>query len=58
MDGLKPCPFCGNEAKLMKPSRLTPLNRTVKRPSCTKCGATMFVWKSTDDAIKEWNKRI
>lgn len=58
MDELKPCPFCGGKAVMAKPQRLTFLNRKVKRPNCIKCGATMFVWKSKEKAIEEWNKRV
>ena len=32
-------------------------NPIVKRPTCTKCGATMFVWFDEDTAIKAWNRR-
>lgn len=33
-------------------------NPVAKRPTCTKCYATMFVWFDEKTAIKAWNRRI
>lgn len=57
---LKPCPFCGGEAKMLKMGGIKGMffNPTVKRPTCTKCHATMFVWFNEQTAIRAWNRRI
>lgn len=50
MDELKPCPFCGGKVKMARRGGLKRLfydpfyDPMEKRPTCTKCGATMFAW--------------
>lgn len=53
------CPHCNAPAKMLKMHGLKRFffNPTVKRPTCTKCGATVFVWLSEKDAIRRWNTR-
>ena len=53
------CPHCGAEAKMLRMGGIKRFffNPTVKRPTCTKCGATMFVWFSEYQARLSWNTR-
>ena len=48
-DKLKPCPFCGGEARLIGHS---PYSIT-----CCKCRATTVICNTPDDAIDAWNRR-
>jgi Lar family restriction alleviation protein len=55
---LKPCPFCGAEARLKE-------SYDVCLVGCTKCNAQVQDSQSSDpdfnakeDAIKQWNKRV
>lgn len=64
---LKPCPFCGGEAKLSKftmresvkdqhgifPGKEYPVCRVV----CTSCGTRTAQWDSEEEAIAAWNRR-
>lgn len=56
---LLPCPHCGAEAKMLRMGGIKRFffNPTVKRPTCTKCRATMFVWFSEYEARLAWNTR-
>ena len=56
---LVPCPHCGAEAKMLRMGGIKRFffNPTVKRPTCTKCRATMFVWFSEYQARLAWNTR-
>lgn len=56
---LLPCPHCNAPAEMLKMRGLKRFffNPTVKRPTCTKCGATMFIWFSGKHAIRKWNHR-
>lgn len=56
---LVPCPHCGAEAKMLRMGGLKRFffNPTVKRPTCTKCHATMFVWFNEREVIRAWNTR-
>lgn len=49
---LKPCPFCGGDAK--------PLNGWMTcEVYCTVCGARTFIVHNTvQDAIDHWNRRV
>lgn len=50
---LKPCPFCGGEAELIKPRLETPW--TVE---CKKCGCILFTeYECQRKAIAAWNRR-
>lgn len=52
---LKPCPFCGGEAKIMK---VPATGNCVAY--CTKCAADVgraWYWKE-NDAAKAWNRRV
>lgn len=53
------CPHCNAPAMMLKMRGLKRFffNPTVKRPTCTKCGATVFVWLDEKDAIRRWNHR-
>ena len=48
---LKPCPFCGGEAKRYESSFFG------HRIACTKCGAKTEYWASKGAATKAWNRR-
>lgn len=47
---LKPCPFCGGEARLIGHS---PYSIT-----CCKCRATTVICDTPEKAINEWNRRV
>lgn len=47
---LKPCPFCGGEAKLME-------NAPEKFVRCLECEASVGLWGLAETAINEWNTR-
>ena len=50
---LKPCPFCGNKARSVKPSKNWAWNI-----GCENCGCVLFTnHKSQNKAISEWNTR-
>lgn len=49
-DELKPCPFCGGEAKI--------LVGTERLAICTKCGANTESFEHEVDAIAAWNRRV
>lgn len=49
-DELKPCPFCGGEARLIGHS---PYSIT-----CCKCRATTVICDTPEKAINEWNNRV
>lgn len=56
---LLPCPHCKSNAIMLKMRGIKRFffNPTVKRPTCTKCGATVFIWFSGKNAIRNWNTR-
>ena len=49
---LKPCPFCGGEAK----ERYECLNGVFVQ--CNECGVSTDVLSSQVDAIETWNRRV
>ena len=49
-DSLKPCPFCGGEARLIGHS---PYSIT-----CCNCRTTTVICNTPDDAIEAWNRRV
>lgn len=52
MEKLKPCPFCGGEAKVQR----FPRNYSVY---CTECGARTMSFKPTEEeAVEDWNRRV
>jgi Lar family restriction alleviation protein len=55
---LKPCPFCGGEAKLTKQPNPV-FNAWLCEIRCTKCHASppVFYTTSEDEIIKRWNQR-
>ena len=66
MDDLKPCPFCGGEAKLKKGHKTSPEWGTQIYIQCHKCGCRTILFRqypfeSKADyykhAIDTWNSR-
>lgn len=57
MSELKPCPFCGGEARLL-PHIFYGLKNTYG-VECSKCGVmTMQFYDTERDAEKAWNRRV
>lgn len=56
MTKLKPCPFCGGEAKIDKwyAGFGRRMSVTVQ---CTKCRGNSGAWHRTDKAVEHWNRR-
>lgn len=50
---LKPCPFCGGEARCLETNWRDGYN-----VFCEECGVITLRYSTPDDAIKEWNKRV
>lgn len=49
---LKPCPFCGGEARLIE------MGIHVWSPRCTQCECKLDkVYRSEQQAIEAWNRR-
>ena len=55
MSDLKPCPFCGSEAKLMYYYPIGGRRQTVV--NCTSCRCNSGRWGRSDKAIEAWNRR-
>lgn len=71
MDELKPCPFCGGEAREWNNGSIEPIidengsyvDMLIFSPDmfgieCTKCCCQNIGYSSEQEAIKAWNKRI
>lgn len=56
-ESLKPCPFCGKEAKIdsYKSSMSSHLWWDIK---CKGCGMRIYPQKTKRKAIKVWNRRV
>lgn len=72
MNELKPCPFCGGEAKYESSLNVTPLQDESgayvdydridywERVHCTECGAEIISFSEDEEeeiTIKKWNRR-
>lgn len=56
MEKLKPCPFCGGEARIIT-HRFYELSNTYG-VTCKKCGSeTMQFYCAEEDAVNAWNRR-
>lgn len=53
MSELKPCPFCGTEARTMY---VEDLGEWIA--FCYYCGCTMEYYDSEESVIKAWNRRV
>lgn len=53
VENLKPCPFCGGEAKTDYD-----FNNNRYYVFCRDCDARVYDYNSEERVIKEWNKRI
>lgn len=56
VEDLKPCPFCGGEAKI---NRIVNTFYQYARyfSSCTRCSAESKVFETEQEAIEAWNTR-
>lgn len=54
MGELKPCPFCGGEAKLL----IVPEKQSRWIVRCQKCFANHGTFASDHDAVEFWNRRV
>lgn len=54
---LKPCPFCGSDAKLEQHYPYMQ-RRIVSKICCTKCRANSGIWGMKNKAIEAWNRRV
>lgn len=52
MTELKPCPFCGGEAKLTEPYM------NIYVISCGNCGVGSAIYTNSEQAIEAWNRRV
>lgn len=52
---LKPCPFCGGEARTVSGNSV---GATLYIVECKKCFATTVSKLKEDEAISEWNRRV
>ena len=48
---LKPCPFCGGEAKMIKIGGATYFIQ------CNECHSTSGAFSTSEEAVEAWNKR-
>lgn len=54
MTELRPCPFCGGEAKLVR------ANNSWHKVICCKCTGSAGSWRTVtrQEAIEAWNRRV
>ncbi len=63
-DKLKPCPFCGDAAKIKMHKYLRRFasqdnpNEYYWRVECLSCGAGINAYFTEQEAIKAWNRRV
>ena len=57
MDELKPCPFCGSDAKIFEYKRTNGWNVICQQPEC-ECNARIPYCHSEEEAIEQWNRRV
>lgn len=56
MSELKKCPFCGGEAKIRGEKYWQPNVR--RNVICTNCFANSGWFKTDEEAIEAWNRRV
>lgn len=55
LNKLKPCPFCGGEAEIIKSFLYGKVAGYV--PNCKKCGCQLPMYTSKQNAKNAWNRR-
>ena len=56
-DRLKPCPFCGGEARYIDATTAIPYDREIYFVECKECRSNSDMYYSLENAIKAWNTR-
>ena len=56
MNELKPCPFCGGEAKVIKDGTLTDQS-VIYSALCTCCRTQCYWFETKEETIEAWNTR-
>ena len=56
MSELKPCPFCGSEAKLFADKKTQDWGAICQQPEC-ECNARIPYCSTREEAIEQWNRR-
>ena len=57
MEKLKPCPFCGGEAKCINTRIVDNHDNPFWWVLCNECDANTGMYVNRVDAIKTWNRR-